>query len=107
MSGISDLYFREELIKQCEEHFETFIKEQGDEYNNLTDKDYKVVEEQVDFLFEMMDEVIQTHKNENKEEIDAYSQIIDQLCGYCVLSKMNEARLCNIINELIDRKDDE
>lgn len=104
MSKITDFYLKEKLLRQCEKYFAEYIAEEGSGY--LTDEDYKMFEDQINFIFEMMDDIVIKYKKENEEEIDAYAQIIDQLCGFLVIGKMNEARLCNILNDIMDGKED-
>lgn len=104
MAKLLDLYIKEELLRQCEVHFNEFLKEQGSGY--LTAEDYELIEDQIDYLFELIDKILKDHKNRNLDEMEAYAQIIDQLCGFCVLGKMNEARLCNIINDLTEKEDE-
>ena len=105
MAKLFDLYIKEELLKQCEEHFAKFLEEQeGGGY--ITKEDYSLFEDQIDYLFEMMDNIIGDYKKRGLDEFEAYAQIIDQLCGYCVLGKMNEARLCNMLNDLMGKEDE-
>lgn len=103
MPKLLDFYIKEELLIQCEKHFAKYLEDEDSGY--LTEEDYKILEDQINFIFKLMDEIIADHKREGKEEMEAYSQIIDQLCGYLVLGKMNEARLCNILNDMMDGKD--
>lgn len=103
MAKLLDLYIKEELIAQCTEHFKKFLAEQGSGY--LTDEDFELIGTQVDYIFELMDEIIKEFRDNGEDEIEAYAKIIDQLSGYLILGKMNEARLCNILIDMTDGKD--
>ena len=105
VDGILDLYVKEEILSQCETSFIEYLKVENDKSGGLSDENMDLIKGQLDALFEMMDAIIIKAGNEGVNEFEAYSTIVDQLIGYCIISKMNEARLCNVIAQLIEDKE--
>lgn len=102
MSGMLDLYLKEKIMSRCEASFNEFLKEHDAEEEKLTDKDREIIESQIDYLMDMVEEIYL----EFEKETDALIEITDRLIGICIMGKMNEARLCNVINKLVEKEDD-
>jgi hypothetical protein len=101
--GIYDLYIKTKIMQRCESHFMNYLKDMGAENEALNDEDIKLIEKNLSYLMDMMAEIVE-EKGDNK---DAYAEIIDNIIGFCIMGKMNEARLVRVINEkLKDLKDE-
>ena len=105
MNGITDLYVKEEIMAQCEASFAEYLKRENDKSGGLSDEDTVLIRGQLDALFEMMDNILIKAREEGIDEFTAYSTVVDQLIGYCIISKMNEVRLCNTIDLILKEKD--
>ena len=101
MSSIFDLYLKEKIMRNCEENFIDFLKEHASEDEQLTAEDRKLIENQVEYIIDLIERVYLQHDN----EVDALVEITDRLIGICIMGKMNEARLCNVINEKLKDKE--
>ena len=99
MPGIYDLYLKSDIMESCEEFFNRYLKEEGVPHEGLTEKDREVVGKQVDYLLDMITKIHIDHPDDYDEVTD---ETIDKLIGMCILGKMNEARLCNLLNECND-----
>lgn len=98
-----DLYLKNNIMTACEKHFNDFLEKEGVPDEGLTEEEREIVGTQVDYLLRMIQDIYMEHK----DDIEAYTEIADKLVGVCVLAKMNEARLCRILNILTDKiKDD-
>lgn len=101
MDSILNHYFKEEIMAKCEAYFMKYLEDEGAEKEILSNADMQLVEKQLDYLLNMVDDLLAQDEDIN----DAYANIVDHLVGFCILGKMNEARLCNIINKMLDEKD--
>lgn len=101
MPSLFDLYLRNNIMSKCEEYFVDYLKSEGFEKEGLTNEDRKLIEDQVDTLLDMVEKIYLSYKDES----DGLLEIVDKLIGYCIVGKMNEARLCNTINKLIEEKE--
>lgn len=95
MTGMFDLYLKNNIITACEKYFNDFLKKEEVPDENLTEEEREIVGAQVDYLLEMIQNIYMNYK----DEMDAYTEITDKLIGVIVVSKMNEARLCRLLNE--------
>lgn len=105
MNGITDLYVKEEIMAQCESHFAEYLKKENDTTNKLTNDDLDLVRGQLDAIFDLIDDILFQFREQDLDDMEAYSHVIDQLIGYCILSKMNEVRLCNTIDLMLKEKE--
>jgi hypothetical protein len=95
MSSIYDMYLKDNIMAKCETYFNQHLKEQNAENENLTEEDREMVKKQIDSLLAM---IVDIYTN-NKVEENALAEIVDKLIGVCIVGKMNEARLCRLLNE--------
>ena len=103
-SSIYDEYIKSGIMEHCEVFFNKYLKEEGVTGEGLCDEERKIVGTQVDYILSMMTEIHLEHKDNYDEITD---EIIDKLISMCVVAKMNEARLCRLLNEAADKlKDD-
>jgi hypothetical protein len=98
MASIFDLYLKDNIMINCEEYFMDYLESENFENESLTSEDRDLIENQVDNLLMIIEKTYLSFENET----DALMEIIDKLIGFCIVGKMNEARLCNIINKLIE-----
>jgi len=96
MDSIFDLYLRNDIMNRCESFFDEYLIEQGVPEEKLTEEDRKLVEQQVDAILDMITRI---HLENEGSELTQASEVIDKLIGFCVVAKMNEARLCRLLNE--------
>lgn len=104
MAGLYDLYIKNDIMENCEAFFNQYLKEEGVPEEGLTEDERELVGDQVDYLLDMMTKIHLDHPDDYNEVTDT---IIDKLIGMCVVAKMNEARLCRLLNELTDKLKDE
>ncbi len=103
MTSMFDLYLKNNIMTTCEEFFNVFLEKEGVPEESLTEEERELVGKQVDNLLRMIQDIYTSGKN----DLDAYTEIADKLVGITVVTKMNEARLCRLLNELQDKiKDD-
>jgi hypothetical protein len=95
MSSIYDLYLKNNIIAECTKHFKEYLKEQDAENEDLGPEDLEGISLQIDVIIKLIVDIYR----EYDEEADALAAIVDKLIGICILGKMNEARLCKILNE--------
>lgn len=95
MPNMIDFYLKEDIMRRCESVFNEHLKEQNCPDETLTDEERELIEEQVDSLLEMVDRL---YDPDNKFESAA--TMVDHLIGHIVVGKMNEARICRILNKL-------
>jgi hypothetical protein len=103
MTSMFDLYLKNNIMTTCEEFFNVFLEKEGVPEEGLTEEERELVSKQVDNLLAMIQDIYTSHE----DDIDAYTEIADKLVGITVVTKMNEARLCRLLNDLQDKlKDD-
>lgn len=103
MTSMFDLYLKNNIMTTCEEFFNVFLEKEGVPEEGLTEEERELVGKQVDNLLRMIQDIYTSGEN----DLDAYTEIADKLVGITVVTKMNEARLCRLLNELQDKiKDD-
>lgn len=103
MASMLDMYMKNNIMTACEKYFNDFLEQEGVPDEALIEEEREQIELQVDYLLAMIQDIYTSHG----DEIDAYAEIIDKLIGVNVLAKMNEARLCRLLNEAADKlKDD-
>lgn len=95
MSSIFDMYLKDSIISECEKFFNDYLKDEGVPEEGLTEGEWETIDKQVDYLIK----IIQNIYAENENEVDALTEIVDKFMGLCIVSKMNEARLCRILNK--------
>ena len=96
MPGLYDMIIKSDIMENCEAFFNKYLEEEGVPDEGLTDKERELVGDQVDYLLDMMTNIYNEHPNDYDAVTDT---IIDKLIGMCVVAKMNEARLCRLLNE--------
>lgn len=101
MSSIFDLYLKDSIMSKCEEYFTNYLIKEGFEAEGLTEADRGLIESQIYTLLNAVEKTYNEHENEN----EGLLEITDKLISYCIIGKMNEARLCNVINELLDESE--
>jgi len=94
-----DLYLKNNIMTTCEKFFNNFLEKEGVPEEGLTEEERELVGKQVDNLLRMIQDIYTNLEN----EVDAYTEIADKLIGITVVTKMNEARLCRLLNELQDK----
>jgi hypothetical protein len=99
MPGIYDLYIKNDIMESCEVFFDRYLKEEGVPHEGLTSEDRAAVDGQVDHLLDMITKIHRDHPDDYDEVTD---ELIDKLIGMVILGKMNEARLCRVVNECND-----
>lgn len=103
MTSMFDLYLKNNIMTACEKYFNEFLEKEGVPEEGLSEEERDVVGTQIDYLLTMIQDIYTAHK----DETDAYTEITDKLMGVAVIAKMNEARLCRLLNEAVDKlKDD-
>ncbi len=103
MASMFDLYLKNNIMTACEKYFNDFLEKEKVPDEGLTEEEREIVGTQVDYLLKMIQDIYMSFE----DEMDAYTEITDKLIGVCVLAKMNEARLCRLLNILTDKiKDD-
>jgi len=103
MASMFDLYLKNNIITTCEKFFNDFLEKEGVPDEGLTEEERELVGKQVDYLLRMIQDIYMSFE----DEMDAYTEITDKLIGAVVLAKMNEARLCRLLNILGNKlKDD-
>ncbi len=103
MTSMFDMYLRDTIMTTCEKFFNNFLEKEGVPDERLTDEEREQVSIQIDNLLIMMEDIYRSHD----DDLSAYTEIADKLVGISVLAKMNETRLCRLLNKLTDElKDD-
>lgn len=103
MASMLDMYMKNNIMTACEKYFNDFLKQEGVPGEALTEEEREQIGLQIDYLLTMIQDIYMS----NEDEIDAYTEIVDKLVGVSVLAKMNESRLCRLLNEAADKlKDD-
>jgi len=103
MASMFDMYMKNNIMTACEKYFNDFLEQEGLPEERLTEEEREQIGLQVDYLLSMIQDIYMS----NEDEVDAYTEIVDKLVGVSVLAKMNEARLCRLLNEAADKlKDD-
>ena len=103
MASMFDMYLKNDIMLICEESFNRYLKEEGVIDEGLTDEERDFVGTQVDYLLDMIQDIYTSYDDDS----DAYVEIADKLIGISIVAKMNEARLCRLLNEAADKlKDD-
>ena len=102
MSSLFDLYLRDNIMDTCEAYFNDYLRDEGVSNEKLNEDDRVVVGYQIDILIDMIERIYK----EYDDEFESYGEMIDKLIGFCIVGKMNEARLCRLLNEAEDKKDD-
>lgn len=103
MPSMLDMYMKNNIMTACEKYFNEFLDKEGVPDEGLTEEEREQVEKQVDYLLFMIQDIYTSHD----DELNAYIEIIDKLIGVSILAKMNEARLCRLLNDAADKlKDD-
>jgi len=97
-----DLYMKNNIMTACEKYFNEFLKKEGVPEEGLTEDERELIGKQVDYLLGMIQDIYMQYK----DDLEAYTEISDKLIGVAVISKMNEARLCRLLNEVIDKLKD-
>jgi hypothetical protein len=98
-----DLYLKNNIMTACEKYFNDFIEKEGVPDERLTEEERELVGTQVDYILKMIQNIYMKHE----DDMEANTEILDKLIGICVLAKMNEARLCRLLNILIDKTKDD
>ena len=96
MSGLFDMYLRENILNKCEAFFMQYLEQEDAVDERLDEEDMKLVKVQLDYVLNMIQSILQ----EKGETEDAYDEIVDKLVGLTIVSKMNEVRLCKILNKM-------
>lgn len=96
MSSIFDMYLKNNIISKCEYFFNDYLQQEGVPDEKLTENELAFIEKQLDYLINM---IVRTY-NKNEDECDALAEITDKLLGFCIVAKMNESRLCRLLNAL-------
>jgi len=102
MSSIFDLYLKESIMVACEAYFNDYLESEGVIEEALSDEERKTVSQQIDIIIDMMGRIYKDHD----DEFEAYGEIVDKLIGFCIVAKMNEARLCRLLNEAAEKLKD-
>jgi len=103
-SSIYDLYIKNNIMAACETYFNKYLKKEGVPHEGLTEEERELVGRQIDFILEMITIINAKHGEDEQASAD---DIVDKLVSICVIAKMNEARLCRLLNEAADKlKDD-
>ena len=102
MTSMFDLYMKNNIMTACEKYFNEFLKKEGVPEEGLTEDERELVGKQVDYLLGIIQDIYIQYK----DDLEAYTEISDKLIGVAVISKMNEARLCRLLNEVIDKLKD-
>jgi hypothetical protein len=101
-ASMYDRYVKDRIMTECESYFIDYLKRAEVDHEKLSDDDISVIENQLDYLLTLVNNLL----IKQEEPMDAFSDIVDQLIGYCILGKMNEARLCDVINKMLEEKED-
>lgn len=102
MTSMFDLYMKNNIMTSCEEFFNVFLEKEGVPEEGLTEEERELVGTQIDYLLGMIEDIYKQYK----DDLEAYTEIADKLIGVAVLAKMNEARLCRLLNEANDKLKD-
>jgi len=102
MTSMLDLYIKNNIMTACEKYFNEFLEKEGVPEECLTEEERELVGTQIDYLLGMIQDIYM----EYEDDLDAYTEISDKLIGVAVLAKMNEARLCRLLNEATDKLKD-
>jgi len=98
-NSIYDMYLRDNVITTCETYFNSYLKKEVISYEGLSEEERELSYNQLDVILDMITEI----HLENEDEQEASNIVVDKLVSLCVVSKMNEARLCRLLNELQER----
>jgi len=96
--GIYDTYLKQKIFDYCMKYFNIYLKKQKAEDEKLTDEDVKIVYDQIEFILSMIKETYEKYEDSSKAD----DVIIDKLIGMCTITKMNEVRLCKVLNERME-----
>ena len=100
MPSIYDLYIRDNIMEICEAHFNEHLKDLNGPGEALTEEDRDFIRKQLDDLLTLISDTLGHYGTEN---LEGYDDIIDKLVGFCIISKMNEARLSRIITSMTEK----
>ena len=100
MPSIYDLYIRDNIMEICETHFNEHLEDQNVLAESLTEEDRNFIRKQLDDLLTLISDTLARYGMEN---LEGYDDIIDKLVGFCIISKMNEARLSRIITSMTEK----
>ena len=98
-NSIYDLYLKDNIINKCETFFNIYLEQEGVPHKGLSDKEREAASDQLDIILNMILEI----QSENVDEKEATGIIVDKLVALCVISKMNEAILCRLLDEVNDK----
>ncbi len=84
----------------CETFFNKYLEKEGAAHEGLNEEEREIVGRQIDFILEMITRVSEKH---GEDEQRAADDIADKLVSLCIVTKMNEARLCRLLNEATDK----
>lgn len=102
-NSIYDLYIKNDIMAACETYFNKYLKKEGVPHEGLTEEERELVSRQIDFILEMITRISAKHGDNEQAAAD---DIADKLVSLCVIAKMNEARLCRLLNEAADKLKD-
>lgn len=99
MGSLFDMYLRSNIMSACETYFNDYLESEGLKEESLTEDDRTLIGEQIDAIIGMIERVYKEYDNKS----EAYEDIVDKLIGFFVVAKMNESRLCKLLNEATDK----
>ncbi len=102
-NSIFDLYLKDNIITKCENYFNSYLKQEGIPHEGLNEKEREASYKQLDVILDMITEI---QLENGGDTIEAADIVVDKLVGLCIVSKMNEARLCRLLNESQKDKDE-
>ena len=100
MTSIYDMYMRDNIMTTCEKYFRDYLDREGVPEEHLTDSERDLIYIHIDAITSMITDIY----NKAGDGGDPDSTVIDKLIGICVIGKMNEARLCRLLN-MVTKKD--
>jgi hypothetical protein len=102
MSSMFDMFIEENIMITCENFFNSYLDDEDCSDDRLTEDERNMVRGQVGYVIGMIERIWK----ENESEEAAHTEIIDKLIGMCIVSKMNEARFCRLLNKKDDKDGD-
>lgn len=99
MVSIYDLYIKSDIMDTCESFFNSYLEEEGVVDEGLSEAERETVGDQVDHILDMITRI---HKQNPGDDGKSADEVVDKLIGYVVVAKMNEVRLCRLLNRFID-----
>ncbi len=87
----------------CETYFNKYLKKEGVPFEGLIEEERELVGRQIDFILEMIAQISLKHGDDDQAAAD---DVADKLVSLCIITKMNEARLCRLLNEATDKLKD-